>query len=69
MMAYHEDHTFNPVMDDCKMVVTTTKGICYIMDACCRNASQEEKRITDEKIMRIFLNTKMRQKDKNLPQP
>ena len=56
---------FVPNMDDCKMIVKCENGAtCYIMDTCCKNFTEEDKKRVDEKILQIYLNSVMRKRAK-----
>lgn len=63
-MAKHGKFPFVPNMDDCKMVVQATGAVCYIMDTCCRNMTQEDKARADQEIVDIYLRSVMRRKAK-----
>lgn len=49
-----------PNMEDCRRIVKTEHGTCYIMDTCCRNMTAEDKAAADRKIIQILVNAELR---------
>jgi len=66
IMAHLGKFPFVPNMDDCKMIVNTDGGTCYIMDTFCRSMTKEDKEATDRQIVQIYLNAEMRKRAKEL---
>lgn len=54
---------FIPDMEDCRRIVNTTGGTCYIMDTYCRNMTAGDKERADREILRIALAHAMRKKE------
>lgn len=54
-------------MEDCRRVVKTAGGTCYIMDTCCRSMTAGDKERADREILRIALESAMRKREKGAP--
>ena len=57
---------FVPNMEDCKRVVETAHGTCYIMDTYCKNFTAEDKKRIDREIVRIYQTAMLRKQTKDL---
>lgn len=66
-MAKPGPFPFVPDMEDCRRVVKTAGGTCYIMDTCCRSMTAGDKERADREILRIALESAMRKREKGAP--
>ncbi len=59
-MAKPGPFPFVPNMEDCRKIVQTEHGTCYIMDTCCRDMTPEDKERADRQILQIYVRNALR---------